>query len=71
MLSTSTPMAHLTRSIHNILLEIEDHGKGISAEKLAEIKAQRTGVGITGMLSASDISRTKWIFYRMEPVRQS
>ena len=30
-------------------LEIKDHGKWISAEKLAAIKAQRPGVGITGM----------------------
>jgi PAS domain S-box-containing protein len=39
----------LSRSIHNVLLEIKDHGKGITTEKLAAIKAQRTGVGITGM----------------------
>jgi signal transduction histidine kinase len=31
------------------LLKIEDHGKGISPEKLAALRAQRTGVGITGM----------------------
>jgi signal transduction histidine kinase len=28
---------------------IQDQGKGITAEKLAALKAQRTGVGITGM----------------------
>lgn len=39
----------LSRSIHTVLLEIQDDGKGISAEKLAAIKAQRTGFGITGM----------------------
>jgi PAS domain S-box-containing protein len=33
----------------SVLLEVEDHGKGISPEKLAAIKAQRTGVGIAGM----------------------
>jgi signal transduction histidine kinase len=30
-------------------LEIQDDGRGISAEKLAGIQAQRSGVGITGM----------------------
>jgi len=40
---------HLSRSAHNVLLEIQDQGKGIPAEKLAAIKAQRTGVGIAGM----------------------
>ena len=40
---------HLSRSAHNVFLEIQDQGKGISAEKLAAIKAQRTGVGIAGM----------------------
>ena len=46
---SKTATIRLSRSIHNVLLEIEDHGKGISGEKLAAIKAQRTGVGITGM----------------------
>jgi PAS domain S-box-containing protein len=39
----------LTRTIESVCLEIEDNGKGIPAEKLAEIQAQRSGVGITGM----------------------
>jgi signal transduction histidine kinase len=40
---------HLSRTACNVLLEIQDQGKGIPAEKLAAIKAQRTGVGIAGM----------------------
>ncbi len=44
-----TATIHLSRSAHNVLLEIQDEGKGIPAEKLAAIKAQRTGVGIAGM----------------------
>jgi two-component system NarL family sensor kinase len=40
----------LARSGQKVSLEIQDHGKGISPEKLADIRAQRTGVGITGML---------------------
>jgi PAS domain S-box-containing protein len=39
----------LSRTADSIFLEIQDHGKGISAEELAAIKAERTGVGITGM----------------------
>lgn len=46
---SKTATIRLFRSSDCILLEIQDHGKGISPEKLAAIKAQRTGVGITGM----------------------
>jgi PAS domain S-box-containing protein len=46
---SKTATIRLSRGIHKVLLKIQDHGKGISAEKLAAIKAQRTGVGITGM----------------------
>ena len=46
---SKTATIHLSRSDHNVLLEIQDQGKGIPAEKLAAIKAQRTGVGIAGM----------------------
>ena len=44
-----TATIHLSRGPLNVLLEIQDQGKGIPAEKLAAIKAQRTGVGIAGM----------------------
>jgi len=46
---SKTAVIRLTRGAECVRLEIQDHGKGISAEKLAAIKAQRTGVGITGM----------------------
>jgi len=39
----------LTRDENVISLRIEDEGKGMSAKKLAEIRTQRSGVGITGM----------------------
>jgi signal transduction histidine kinase len=37
------------READSVGLEIQDHGEGISDEKLAAIKAQPTGVGITGI----------------------
>lgn len=46
---SKTAKIHLSRTDRNILLEIQDKGKGISSEKLTAIRAQRTGVGITGM----------------------
>ena len=46
---SKTATIRLSRSADSVLLRIEDHGKGISPEKLAAIRAQRTGVGITGM----------------------
>ena len=46
---SKTATIRLSRGGESVLLEIQDHGQGISAEKLAAIKAQRTGVGIAGM----------------------
>jgi signal transduction histidine kinase len=46
---SKTATIRLSRGGHSVLLEIQDHGQGISDEKLAAIKAQRTGVGIAGM----------------------
>jgi len=46
---SKTATIRLSRSADSVLLRIEDHGKGISPEKLVAIRAQRTGVGITGM----------------------
>jgi len=46
---SKTATIRLSRNADSVLLRIDDHGKGISAEKLAAIRAQRTGVGITGM----------------------
>ena len=39
----------LSRNNENVVLEVQDQGKGFSAEKLAMIQAQRSGVGMTGM----------------------
>lgn len=39
----------LSRDGDNVLLEIQDHGRGISPEKLAAINLQQTGVGIASM----------------------
>jgi PAS domain S-box-containing protein len=39
----------VARDAENISLEVQDHGKGISPERLAEIQAQGSGVGIRGM----------------------
>jgi signal transduction histidine kinase len=46
---SKTAYIELTRDEHIISLRIEDEGKGMSAKKLAEIRTQRSGVGITGM----------------------
>jgi len=46
---SKTATIRISRGADGILLEIQDNGKGISDEKLAAIKAHRTGVGITGM----------------------
>jgi PAS domain S-box-containing protein len=39
----------LAREGENALLEVRDEGKGIAPERLAEIQAKGSGVGITGM----------------------
>ncbi|MGH9404318.1 MAG: GAF domain-containing protein [Terriglobia bacterium] len=39
----------LSRSQYRVLLEIEDHGNGISPERLAEIQSHGAGVGVRGM----------------------
>ena len=46
---SKTGTIRLSRDNGRVLLEIQDHGRGIASEKLAAIKAQRTGVGIAGM----------------------
>jgi PAS domain S-box-containing protein len=46
---SKTAMVRLSRNNGNVVLEIQDEGKGIPAEKLEGIRAQRSGVGITGM----------------------
>jgi two-component system, NarL family, sensor kinase len=39
----------LSRNSFCVSVEIQDYGTGMSAEKLALIQGQRSGVGITGM----------------------
>lgn len=46
---SKTATIRLSRTAESVSLQIQDEGKGISAEKLAGIQAQRSGVGITGM----------------------
>ena len=42
-------MVRLSRIAGEVALEIQDQGKGIPPEKLDRVRAQRSGVGITGM----------------------
>ena len=46
---SETATIRILRNPDAISVEIGDSGRGISAERLAEIQAQRSGVGITGM----------------------
>jgi two-component system, NarL family, sensor kinase len=46
---SETATIRLLRHVNNVSLEIQDEGKGIPAEKLTSIQAQRSGVGIAGM----------------------
>jgi signal transduction histidine kinase len=46
---SKTATIRLSRTVDSVALEIQDQGKGIPAEKLDGIHAQRSGVGITGM----------------------
>ena len=39
----------LSRDADGISLQIQDYGKGLSAERLAAIKANRAGIGLSGM----------------------
>jgi PAS domain S-box-containing protein len=46
---SKTATIRLSRNRESVALEILDEGSGIAAEKLDGIRAQRSGVGITGM----------------------
>ncbi len=46
---SKTAMIQLTRNAEHITVTIQDAGRGIPAEKLEGIQAQRSGVGIAGM----------------------
>jgi two-component system, NarL family, sensor kinase len=46
---SKTASIRIARESSQITLDIEDEGKGISPERLAEIRSGRSGVGIRGM----------------------
>jgi signal transduction histidine kinase len=46
---SKTATIRFSRSADSVSLQIQDDGIGIPGEKLAAIRAQRSGVGITGM----------------------
>jgi len=46
---SKTATVRLTRNPESVALEIQDEGSGIASERLEGIRAQRSGVGITGM----------------------
>jgi signal transduction histidine kinase len=46
---SETATIRITKDSTKISLEVRDRGKGMSAERLAEIQAGRSGVGLRGM----------------------
>jgi PAS domain S-box-containing protein len=46
---SKTASIHLAREADKIIVEIQDQGRGIPPEKLAEIQSQGSGVGISGI----------------------
>ena len=46
---SKSAVVRLSRTAGGVRLEVQDEGKGIPAEKLRGIQAQRSGVGMTGM----------------------
>ncbi len=46
---SKTALIRIEREESNVHIEIEDQGRGMSPERLAEIQSQGTGVGISGM----------------------
>ena len=46
---SKTAVIRVTRELDKIHVQVQDHGKGISQERLAEIQSKGVGVGITGM----------------------
>lgn len=46
---SKTAVIRIAREADEIYAEVQDHGKGISPERLAEIQSHGAGVGITGM----------------------
>jgi signal transduction histidine kinase len=46
---SKSAVIRVTRDRDSVTLEVQDKGKGISAQRLAEIQSQGSGVGIRGM----------------------
>ena len=46
---SATALIRIAREPNHVSLQIQDHGKGISPEKLSEIQSQGSGVGVRGM----------------------
>ncbi len=46
---SKSAVIHMARRADEVSLEVRDQGKGISPERLAEIQAKGSGVGMTGM----------------------
>jgi PAS domain S-box-containing protein len=46
---SKTGTIRLSRDTDRVSLQIQDYGKGLSTEKLAEVKRNRAGIGLTGM----------------------
>jgi len=46
---SKTAVIRITREPEKIYVEVQDHGRGISQERLAEIQSQGVGVGLRGM----------------------
>ena len=46
---SKTATIRLARNADSVTMVIKDYGRGISSEKLTAIRAQRAGVGVTGM----------------------
>jgi signal transduction histidine kinase len=46
---SKTAVIHIANEPGQICVEVRDHGKGISQERLAEIQSRGVGVGIRGM----------------------
>jgi signal transduction histidine kinase len=47
---SKTAVIRIIREADKICAQVQDHGKGMSQERLAEIQSQGVGVGIRGML---------------------
>ena len=46
---SKTALIRVVREADKIHVEVQDHGKGMSQERFAEVQSQGTGVGIRGM----------------------